>query len=957
MTNTYKTLNPLGSNNARDLSDNASNFDEYMNSDLPSIKDRFDKRRETLAGNQVAFDDAQEGRAQEFTDAQSERESEFNADQSERDAVFQTFLDGTGWSSIGAYGAGVVITSHTQTVDYLGQPYSLKPSIPASLDAPYTTTGVWATEGVNFKLVGDNSLRQELTGPDGAKLIPFKRRTVYDKLADVVCILDAPFNAIPDGTPQTAAFDAFHDYLATNGATGWYGPYPLNAGTHRFKRTVGVQAFKSFTVYGSSNLITLENIDPIYTPGAGQKGLANEPHLFDLRGNAAAKIPHPTVTFHDFGIDYSAQRFKGGSDETTPALTDIDPMSLGMKLFYSEYGRVVIERVTGNEVYGEFVQLNRSPWSIIRDNIANNVSAGNLGRADSSGAFAMLLRGSTTGTIVENNRAINKRVYMTDTIRGYADISAKGTPCGYIGICQEYGNDISGLPAVDYELWENANKPNADTLNGNVVGNTMYGYYIGYKAENDVVVNWRGNNAFCCWMPYVVSTRCQGKVSGNYADRGRLDNLNQPMAGFRYVQGMYCHLSYVEDHQIMPDVVFDGNNAYTRSIPVFTTNTNNSKFLNQMTTIDPLTGNTPDIVRHAATFPISGLEVSGSVLILNQLGRKTSSITDFIDGKFDLRVVNRSSFEYIARLNSFYAPVGKMRPKVNITAIGIVGVEFLNSTPNPFTGDFTLTDTAKAFASAEPGRFYTSNAAVGGDAKMTIRMHSSAVPNGYPVVAYGVGGEVTADYFIEDSGSNLVTTALRTGGMGGGGGTGFVCRTPTIRARVHEDAYSSPILSVFMRYASSLRVTEARGKGSLFAAGPTQGPIFLQDIECRAISTTGTTEPNTEANLKNSSTADGVTYYSQGSRFPFLRPSPSLNSGKEGTLVTGSGLKAAAWASSTAIAVGDFRKSGLNTYVASVAGTTGTVAPSHTSGSAVDGAVTWNYAGPAATFAMYGSIS
>lgn len=171
MTNTYKTLNPLGSNNARDLSDNASNFDEYMNSDLPSIKDRFDKRRETLAGNQVAFDDAQKGRAQEFTEAQAERESEFNTDQSERDTAFQTFLDGTGWSSIGAYGSGVVITSHSQTVDYLGQPYALKPSIPASITTPYVTTGAWATEGAKFKLVGDNSLRQELSSPIGSSVI------------------------------------------------------------------------------------------------------------------------------------------------------------------------------------------------------------------------------------------------------------------------------------------------------------------------------------------------------------------------------------------------------------------------------------------------------------------------------------------------------------------------------------------------------------------------------------------------------------------------------------------------------------------------------------------------------------------------------------------------------------------------------------------------------------------
>ena len=191
MTNTYKTLNPLGSNNARDLSDNASNFDEYMNSDLPSIKDRFDKRRETLTGNQVAFDDAQEGRAQEFTEAQTERESEFNTDQSERDEAFQAFLEGTGWSSIGAYGAGVVITSHTQTIDYLGQPYALKPSIPASLTTPYVTAGVWATEGINFKLVGDNSLRQNLAAITGGELIGYARSPLAAAIVNAKGMLDA----------------------------------------------------------------------------------------------------------------------------------------------------------------------------------------------------------------------------------------------------------------------------------------------------------------------------------------------------------------------------------------------------------------------------------------------------------------------------------------------------------------------------------------------------------------------------------------------------------------------------------------------------------------------------------------------------------------------------------------------------------------------------------------------
>ena len=962
---TYNTGNPVPSADARDRYDNSQTLDEVVNGDSASYTTRTGKQVISLGGMNSRFNDAQAERESEYSSDKIARDTEFEADQvsrsedfeesqDHREATFAQFLDGSGWSSLGVYAAGISIVSHAQTVDYLGQPYSLKPSIPVSLDAPYITTGAWEAEAVNFKLVGDNSLRQELTGPDGAKLIPFKRRTVYDKLADVVCILDAPFNAIPDGTPQTAAFDAFHDYLATNGGVGWYGPYPLNAGTHRFKRTVGVQAFKSFTVYGSSNLITLENIDPIYTPGAGQKGLANEPHLFDLRGNAAAKIPHPTVTFRDFAIDYSAQRFKGGADEVTPALTDIDPLSLGMKLFYSEYGRIIVERVTGNEVYGEFVQLNRSPFSTIRDNIANSVSAGNMGRADSTGAFAMLLRGSTTGTVVENNKAFNKRVYLTDTIRGYTDISAKGTPCGYIGICQEFGNAISGTPAVDYELWVNAGKPNDDTLVGSVTGNTMSGYYIGYKAEGDVVVNWSGNNALACWQSYVVSTRCYGFVRGNFADRGRLDDLVQPMAGYRYVQGMYCHLSYITDHQIVPDVVFEGNSAYTRSIPVFTTNTHNSKFLNQMTTIDPSGSYVPDLVRHAATFPLYGTEITGSVLILDQPSDKVSTATDFVDGKFDLKVVNRSQFAYILSLNAFYSKQGEVRQIVRLNGYGLFGIDFKDTTPSDFKGNFTLTDTSKAFTGDK--RFYTSTIAVGGDAKIYIRMHSKAVPSGWPVVAYGAGGSVTVDYMVEDAGINLNTAMVRVGGASAKA-LGSSYRSPTLKVRVHRDAYNTPLISLFGRYSQSLRVDEAHGGGALFGSDTNQGPIYLNDIECRTISSAGSSEPNVESRLKNSSPTDGESYYIQGSRFPFVRPSASLNSGKEGTLVTGSGLKAAAWASSTAIAVGDFRKSGLNTYVASVAGTTGTVAPSHTSGSAVDGAVTWNYAGPAATFAMYGSIS
>lgn len=148
---TYNTGNPVPSADARDRYDNSQTLDEVVNGDSASYTTRTGKQVISLGGMNSRFNNAQD-----------ERESEFNADQSEREAAFQTFLEGTGWSSIGAYGAGVVITSHTQTVDYLGQPYALKPSVPASISAPYVTSGNWATEGVNFKLVGDNSLRQDL---------------------------------------------------------------------------------------------------------------------------------------------------------------------------------------------------------------------------------------------------------------------------------------------------------------------------------------------------------------------------------------------------------------------------------------------------------------------------------------------------------------------------------------------------------------------------------------------------------------------------------------------------------------------------------------------------------------------------------------------------------------------------------------------------------------------------
>lgn len=133
----YNTGNPVPSADARDRSDNSANLDIGMNGRTPSFFDRKGLRRETWLG----------------------MERRFNG-----------FIDGLGWSSVGTYAPGVIITSHSQFVEREGQPYALKSTVPATIGTPYVVTGDWAAEGVNFKLVGDSPLREDLSNKTDKEL-------------------------------------------------------------------------------------------------------------------------------------------------------------------------------------------------------------------------------------------------------------------------------------------------------------------------------------------------------------------------------------------------------------------------------------------------------------------------------------------------------------------------------------------------------------------------------------------------------------------------------------------------------------------------------------------------------------------------------------------------------------------------------------------------------------------
>ena len=189
---TFNTGNAVPSADARDRFDNSQTFDEVINGGLTyytnrignnvlsfkGMADMFNaaqfERDSLFAAAQedrgLLFAAAQELRANAFEQAQSDMTDAFGASQSLRGDAFAALIAGSGWQSVGAYASGILITSHSQTVEYGGQPYALKATVPASIEAPYVTTGNWATENVNFKLVGDNSLRQDLADPVTADL-------------------------------------------------------------------------------------------------------------------------------------------------------------------------------------------------------------------------------------------------------------------------------------------------------------------------------------------------------------------------------------------------------------------------------------------------------------------------------------------------------------------------------------------------------------------------------------------------------------------------------------------------------------------------------------------------------------------------------------------------------------------------------------------------------------------
>lgn len=143
--NTYLTGNPLGSTAVKDLYDNASNIDDFVNGPAFAYPDRFNVARKSWAGME---DD------------------------------FQQFLLNSGYTGTGPGGAfedydadgPLTITARNQIFTRAGEFYRAD----AALALPYVTLNNWAADQTNFVSVGDAVLRQDLASTDlaeGATLV------------------------------------------------------------------------------------------------------------------------------------------------------------------------------------------------------------------------------------------------------------------------------------------------------------------------------------------------------------------------------------------------------------------------------------------------------------------------------------------------------------------------------------------------------------------------------------------------------------------------------------------------------------------------------------------------------------------------------------------------------------------------------------------------------------------
>lgn len=161
ITMAYNTGNAPGSKDPRDLIDNSEDLDLLMTAEADYEPNRLGAPLQSWKGMMREFGADQARRESEFDADQTRRETEFDVDQEQREYEFDALMEATGYEPPIPYAPGIVLDRTTKTVSYLGNEYRAKGSF-----IPMTTSN-WAADEAKLKLIGDDSLRQNLEAVTG----------------------------------------------------------------------------------------------------------------------------------------------------------------------------------------------------------------------------------------------------------------------------------------------------------------------------------------------------------------------------------------------------------------------------------------------------------------------------------------------------------------------------------------------------------------------------------------------------------------------------------------------------------------------------------------------------------------------------------------------------------------------------------------------------------------------
>ncbi|MBF8720180.1 hypothetical protein [Pseudomonas guariconensis] len=260
--NTGNPVEPYGSSDFRDAFDNTGNLDLAMNGQALTWVDRAGKEKKSWKGIQ-----------QQVTD----------------------YLIKSGYESVYlTYGSGVIVERQTQLVQRDGELYRVM----NASDIPLTLTGTWATDAPKLQAVGDQGLRQQISGNlEAGWYTP--QDLILDGVTDQTSKVLSAFSVwprvrLPKGTiklnltiPDDCSLFGAGEMTWNVGASQWDGNGTLVIGSVRFDNrrrvTAGMMSIDNYAAGGNAVTGVGPNTRYIYVSRVNTRA-NNHGHLWEQNG-------------------------------------------------------------------------------------------------------------------------------------------------------------------------------------------------------------------------------------------------------------------------------------------------------------------------------------------------------------------------------------------------------------------------------------------------------------------------------------------------------------------------------------------------------------------------------------------------------------------------------------------------------------------------------------------------